>query len=311
MVSPGSAPCPAVEVQVAADFASRVDSADLRAAAEATLASEDQAVGALTLVVTGDAAVQEMNARYRSEDEVTDVLAFPAREPAEGFVEAPGAPPYLGDIVIAYPRAEAQAQAAGHATADELRLLVVHGTLHLLGYDHATRAQEATMWARQEAIWSALPRRSGSDGRSASATDAVPFQAEGTTDAQSVSQWRSDLPTSFRNAFVGLGYVLRTQRNARYQLVIGLLAVALAALLRISVVEWAILALTIGFVLVAEMFNTVAEAAVDAVTLEYHPLAKATKDIAAGAVVFAAVISVIVGLLLFGPRLWALVQAIR
>jgi diacylglycerol kinase len=77
------------------------------------------------------------------------------------------------------------------------------------------------------------------------------------------------------------------------------------------VVEWAILTLTIGLVFVAEMFNSVAEAAVDAVTLEYHPLAKAAKDIAAGAVVFAAIISVVVGLLLFGPRLWVLLLAVR
>jgi len=242
---------------------------------------------------------------------VTDVSAYGAQGGAEGFVEAPGAPPHLGDVVIAYPRAATQARVAGHAVAEELRLLVIHGTLHLLGYDHATPTQEATMWARQDAIRAALPSLPEVESRSRPASDPDHLQTAGTTDMQHVSKWRSDLPTSFRNALAGLAYVLRTQRNARCHAVIGLLAVALAAALRLAVAEWAILTLTIGFVFVAEMFNSVAEAAVDAVTLEYHPLAKAAKDVAAGAVVFSAMISVVVGFLLFGPRLWALLQSIR
>jgi diacylglycerol kinase len=92
---------------------------------------------------------------------------------------------------------------------------------------------------------------------------------------------------------------------------IGLLAIILAALLRLTPPEWALLALTIGLVVVSEMFNSVTEVAVDAVTQEFHPLAKAAKDLAAGAVVFSAIVSVVVGLLLFGPRLWALAQSLR
>ncbi len=290
---------PTVEVQVAAAFARQVDATDLHAAAAAVLASEGQIDGEITLVVTDDAQVRELNARYRGVDSATDVLAFPARGPAPShtgpekrFVEPQEAAKYLGDVIIAYPRASAQAEAAAHPMANELRLLVVHGTLHLLGYGHATPEEETAMWARQEKILAGLKR---------SITEQKTPQME--------SKWRSDLPTSFGYALAGLRHVLRTQRNARIHLIIALLAITLATVLRLSLVEWAILALTIGFVFVAEMFNSVAEAAVDAVTQRFHPLAKTAKDIAAGAVIFAAIISVIVGLLLFGPRLWALWQA--
>ena len=285
---------PTVEVQVAAAFARQVDATDLHAAAAAVLASEGQVDGEITLVVTDDAQVRELNARYRGVDSATDVLSFPARGPEKRFVEPQEAAKYLGDVIIAYPRASAQAEAAAHPVANELRLLVVHGTLHLLGYGHATPEEEAAMWARQEKILAGLKR---------SIKEQKTPQME--------SKWRSDLPTSFGYALAGLRHVLRTQRNARIHLIIALLAITLATVLRLSLVEWAILALTIGFVFVAEMFNSVAEAAVDAVTQRFHPLAKTAKDIAAGAVIFAAIIAVIVGLLLFGPRLWALWQGVR
>ncbi len=79
----------------------------------------------------------------------------------------------------------------------------------------------------------------------------------------------------------------------------------LALLLNLSLVKWAILALAIGFVLVTEMLNTVAEMAMDYATLEFNPQVKIVKDIAAGAVLTAAITSVIVGLLILGPPLLA------
>jgi diacylglycerol kinase len=75
--------------------------------------------------------------------------------------------------------------------------------------------------------------------------------------------------------------------------------------LRLSAERWAIIVLTSGLVLVSEMANTVIENLVDLVCPEYHPLAKVVKDVMAGAVVLAAVIAVIVGLLILGPPLWS------
>lgn len=116
---------------------------------------------------------------------------------------------------------------------------------------------------------------------------------------------------SFRYATAGLRYLIRTQRNARVQSGIALATVALAAALRVSRVEWAILALVIALVLMLEALNTAIEATVDLVTSDYHPLAKIAKDTAAGAVWLMAIASVVIGAIIFLPRLVALLPVTR
>jgi probable rRNA maturation factor len=112
--------------------------------------SEALGTGQLTVLVTGDDRVRELNRRYRGVDSTTDVLAFGGT--AAGFVESPGTPGYLGDVVVSYHRVLAQSAERGHSPDRELALLVIHGALHLLGYDHTTVEEEAIMWAQQEAI---------------------------------------------------------------------------------------------------------------------------------------------------------------
>ena len=118
------------------------------------------------------------------------------------------------------------------------------------------------------------------------------------------------LLTSFRCARAGLLDVFCTQRNFRIHLIIAALALLLAAWLRLPHQEWASLILVIGTVLSTEVFNTSAEVLVDLASPEYHPLAKRVKDVAAGAVLLAAVFAIIVGLLLLGPPLWARLQGL-
>jgi diacylglycerol kinase len=120
-----------------------------------------------------------------------------------------------------------------------------------------------------------------------------------------------NLADSFRHAFAGLWYTLRTQRNARIHLAIAAGVVALALWLGLSYTQWAVLALTIGFVLVSELLNTVAETLVDLVCPEYHPQAKIVKDVTAGAVLLGAILAVVVGLLVLGPPLWARIFGAR
>jgi diacylglycerol kinase (ATP) len=112
------------------------------------------------------------------------------------------------------------------------------------------------------------------------------------------------LVSSFRYAFAGLGYLLWTQRNAKIHSALGLVAVALGALLGLDRYEWLVLILTIAMVLAAEGVNTAVEAAVDLASPEYHPLAKIAKDVGAGTVLLTAIAAVVVGLVLFLPRLW-------
>jgi diacylglycerol kinase len=112
---------------------------------------------------------------------------------------------------------------------------------------------------------------------------------------------------SFQYAFAGIWYTLKTQRNAQIHLAIAALILMLGLWLRLTLLEWAVLALTTGFVFTAEMINTVAETAMDYATTEFHPQVKIVKDVAAGAVLIAAITAVIVGLLILGPPLLRIV----
>jgi probable rRNA maturation factor len=141
-----------VEVQVDEEFQARVELEPLRQAAAATLAHQwVESACELAVVVTGDEALHELNLRHRGVDAPTDVLAF-ADESRGPFVDAPGLPRYLGDVLISFPRAEVQAAEAGHDVQAELQLLVVHGVLHLVGYDDQVEAKRARMWAVQSEV---------------------------------------------------------------------------------------------------------------------------------------------------------------
>jgi diacylglycerol kinase len=115
--------------------------------------------------------------------------------------------------------------------------------------------------------------------------------------------------SGFRAAFSGLRRLATSERHFQVHLIAATCAIIMAAFLDFSSLEWAILMVTIGLVLVAEGLNSAIERAIDTTTPSFHPLAKAAKDIAAAAVLIAAVISVLVALLLYGPKLWALVSA--
>ncbi|MBI4760252.1 MAG: rRNA maturation RNase YbeY [Chloroflexota bacterium] len=105
----------------------------------------------LTIVLTDDKRIQELNRDYLGNDAPTDVLSFPASEtdPETGA-------PYLGDILISLPYAAKSAALAGHPLEAEVQLLVVHGVLHLLGHDHAKAREKARMWKAQAEILAAL-----------------------------------------------------------------------------------------------------------------------------------------------------------
>ena len=129
-----------------------LESALLQRAARLTLDLESAPVDAdITIVLTDDAQLYELNKEFLGVDAPTDVLSFPASEsdPETGT-------PYLGDILISIPRAKEQAQASGHSVEAEVQLLVVHGTLHLMGHDHAEAEEKARMWAAQAEVMSRL-----------------------------------------------------------------------------------------------------------------------------------------------------------
>lgn len=122
-------------------------------------------------------------------------------------------------------------------------------------------------------------------------------------------QRRWTLGASFGYALSGLWYAVRTQLNMRIHLSVSAAVLVVGLYVGLSWTQWAVLVLTIGAVLIAELFNTVAEAALDAATSYYHPLIKIAKDVAAGAVLLTALLSVVVGLLILGPPLYAEIAA--
>jgi probable rRNA maturation factor len=139
-----------ITIQIVPRFRARVDEGFLRRVAAEALSQEGvEGETELSLIITDDEAVRELNRRFRGVDAPTDVLAFGA-EAEEHFVVAPENPPYLGDVVISYQRALAQAEELGHTVGEELKLLVIHGILHLLGYDHQEEADARKMREREE-----------------------------------------------------------------------------------------------------------------------------------------------------------------
>lgn len=131
-----------------------LDAERLSIAASATVKHiRPSAEVALSIVVTDNDTIAGLNRQYRGIDAPTDVLSFPADVPP---VIIPDEPVYLGDLMIAYPYAAQQASRESHDLNDSLSLLVVHGTLHLLGYDHDSSVNRAVMWQVQEAVLKAL-----------------------------------------------------------------------------------------------------------------------------------------------------------
>jgi probable rRNA maturation factor len=120
----------------------------LERAANAALEHESRSLDSeLSIVLADDNRLHQLNRDYLGVDAPTDVLSFPASE-----MDPETGAPYIGDILISIPRAQAQASAAGHPLESEVQLLVVHGVLHLLGHDHADAKEKARMWKAQAEV---------------------------------------------------------------------------------------------------------------------------------------------------------------
>jgi probable rRNA maturation factor len=151
-----------MEVDVSFDkgFEGRLDAGWLKSIAESTLAAEkiegDTEMG---LVIAGQQRVRQLNKAYRGKDSPTDVLAFAMLSGPEGeapFTVPPDGVRHLGEVIISYPQAVKQAEEQQHPIAREVAILIIHGTLHLLGYDHIKDKEAAKMRAREKEILESL-----------------------------------------------------------------------------------------------------------------------------------------------------------
>lgn len=131
-----------------------LSAARVRTMAVRMLREAGRAGAELSVLLVDDGGIREMNRTWRGQDRATDVLSFPMQEGEFGTVN----PTLLGDVVISVPTAERQAREAGRALADEVAVLLAHGLLHLLGFDHDTSARDKVMRRETErlvAAWAA------------------------------------------------------------------------------------------------------------------------------------------------------------
>ena len=143
-----------IHLHIADPFVDKVNPAHLEQAALSTLTQQGvPAEPDLTIVIDDDTQLHRLNLEFLGIDAPTDVLSFPSGEEQD---DPETGRRYLGDIIISFPRAEAQALAGGHTVLAELQLLVVHGTLHLLGHDHAEPDEKELMWTAQREILTGL-----------------------------------------------------------------------------------------------------------------------------------------------------------
>ena len=105
--------------------------------------------GIFTIIFIGDTEMHEMNYRYRGIDRTTDVLSFALNDAKDDFIEEVDV---LGDIFVSIPKMKEQAKEYGHSEERELSFLIVHGLLHLLGYDHMTSEEEKVMFGLQKEV---------------------------------------------------------------------------------------------------------------------------------------------------------------
>ncbi len=154
-----------ISVLIDADFEGCPEASWLQGVAEQVLVAQDAGSNVeLGLVITSQERVQQLNRSYLGKDEPTDVLAFSMLPelPATGeigvefppFVVPPDGLHHLGEVIISYPQAAIQAEEHGHSIKREIAILVIHGVLHLLGYDHEAPELEHDMRARETEILS-------------------------------------------------------------------------------------------------------------------------------------------------------------
>lgn len=126
-----------------------------KVAGQVLLAEHANPAVEIGLVITGQDKIQELNRLYLEEDTPTDVLSFPMTESdvdGNSFITPPDSALRLGEVVISYPQAKKQAKEHGHTVKKEVAVLIVHGVLHLLGYDHDTPGHRRVMRKREAAI---------------------------------------------------------------------------------------------------------------------------------------------------------------
>jgi probable rRNA maturation factor len=143
-----------VDLAIRPGLRPRLARAEIARRAEAMVRALQLRKGEVSLLLTDDDQIQELNRIYRKKNRPTDVLAFAQREGMHGDVSGG----VLGDVIVSVPTAARQASAAGRPLVDEVTMLIAHGILHLLGWDHDTAAKDRAMRAETDRLCRAAAR---------------------------------------------------------------------------------------------------------------------------------------------------------
>lgn len=255
----------------------RIDKDFIKSVSEFSLAYLHKNNCEISVVLEDDSTIRELNQQYRGINRETDVLSFSSNEvvPETGNN-------YIGDVILSLAYIKKQAKELKIDYESELANLIIHGIMHLLGYDHQEKKSEQEMFSMQGEILGQYFVNNGSRNYF----------------------W------IFKNAFNGLYSAFKTEKNFKVHLVIGGISIILGYWFKFSSTDWGILILTISSVLAAELINTALENLVDLVSPEYHHLAKKSKDIGAAAVLLTVFGSIIIGFLLFLPGILRFIESI-
>lgn len=230
----------------------------------------------ITISIDKNKKIKELNKLYRGIDDATDVLSFAFNE-----IDPETGNEYLGDVIISFPKVVSQARMKDHSVREELALLIIHGILHLSGYDHDSKEKEKQMFALQEKLLTHWKLRN--------------------------SPKKSDsLFITFRFAAHGILSAMRSERNMWIHLAISFLVIIVGLFLKTSAAEWALLVFAIALVITSELLNTALENLVDLISEERNEKSRRAKDISAAAVLIATIASTIIGLIVFLPKIISL-----
>jgi probable rRNA maturation factor len=140
-----------LQIQIRPYYRHKISTADLKIAADLALKKCQHTEVVVGILITGDVEMHSLNREYRGIDKTTDVLSF-----NENYIDPESGLEYLGDIIISIPRAKKQALEGGHTIDQEIQVLVIHGILHLSGFDHDTKLRQKKMWQMQSEILNEL-----------------------------------------------------------------------------------------------------------------------------------------------------------
>jgi rRNA maturation RNase YbeY len=259
----------------------------------------------LSIAMVDSELIRQMNADYRGIDRATDVLSFSAIEDENDQIFA-DQPLALGDILICPEVVDRIDYGAEFDFEQKLEVIVIHGILHLLGYDHEQTADALQMEALEDELYDAWSKQINRQDTKSARDSALTAEADRTQNIPSNNNQQNQTTekgTAFRQtlkwAIEGILAAINSERNMKIHLVAVVLVMIIGMVLRVNLTQWAILVFCCVMVLSTEMLNTAVEAIVDLVSPDRHPQAKQAKDIAAGAVLITVIGAVIVGLTVF------------